>query len=233
MDLAKFRIFVEASSKPLKFDEQDPIEAMYNPNQLTIVKSANWRLLPAKERDVPAAQFTHGEPATLAVDLFFDTFQAKPGAQPQPDSDVRKYTNRIAALTTVERHGDFHRPPICKLAWGQPGDFFQGVLQNLNQRFTLFLANGTPVRALLSCTFREWRSDEEEATRQNKQSADVAKTYTLKRGDTLSSIAGEQYSDPALWRPIAEANHIDDVRHLSPGQVLAIPALQPRRGTRR
>jgi nucleoid-associated protein YgaU len=226
MELARLKIFVESSSSPLRFDESNPIEAMFNPNQLTIVKTANWRLLPANQRDVPAAQFTHGEPATLTVDFFFDTFESK--------VDVRQnHTNRIAELTTVERHGDFHRPPICKLAWGQPGDFFQGVLQNLNQRFTLFMANGTPVRATLTCTFREWRSDEEEARRQDTHSADVAKTHTIKRGDTLSSIAGEQYSDPALWRPIADANRIDDVRRLRPGQVLAIPSLRGRSGARK
>ena len=111
MALAKLEILVETSSEPLGFDEAKKIVALFNPNQIAIVKTANWRLLPANQRDVPASQFTHGEPATLTLDLFFDTFESK--------ADVRKnHTDRIAALTTVERHGNFHRPPICKLAWG-------------------------------------------------------------------------------------------------------------------
>jgi len=221
MALAKLKILVETSSNPLRFDDEeaDPIVALFNPNQITIVKTANWRILPAKQRDAPASQFTHGEPATLTVDLFFDTFESR--------ADVRgKHTHRIAELLTVERHGNFHRPPICKLTWGTPGDFFQGVLQNLNQRFTLFLEDGTPVRATLTCTFREWRSDEEEEKRQDTNSTDVAKTHTVKRGDTLSSIASEHYSDPTLWRPIAEANRIDDPRAIQPGTILAIPSLR-------
>lgn len=226
MALERLKILVETSSKPLLFDHGNPIVARYNPNQITIVKTANWKLLPANQRDVPASQFSYGEPATLTLDLFFDTYESR--------ADVRlNHTNRIANLLTVEKHGNFHRPPICKLAWGTPGDFFQGVLQNLNQRFTLFLEDGTPVRATLTCTFREWRSDEDEERQQNTQSVDVAKTHTVRRGDTLSSIASEHYSDPALWRPIAEANRIDDPRRIQPGSILSIPSLRVRSDGRR
>jgi len=67
----------------------------------------------------------------------------------------------------------------------------------------------------------------------DKQSADVAKTRTVRRGETLSSIAAEEYQDPTRWRPIADANSLNDPRQLRPGQVLAIPALRPPRTTRR
>lgn len=103
------------------------------------------------------------------------------------------------------------------------------VLENLSQRFTLFLSDGTPVRATLTCTFKQWRAADEEARVQDKRSADVVKTRTARRGDTLSSIAAEQYRDPTLWRPIAEANSIDDPRALKPGQVLVIPKLRTQR----
>ena len=216
MALAKLKILVEAGRN--RFVER--VEALFNPNQITIQKSANWHVVPKAERDVSDAHFTHGDPATLTMDLLFDTYEA--------GTDVRDYTREIVYLTTVEQHGTIHRPPICQLAWGQSGVFFQGVLQTLTQRFSLFLADGRPVRATCGCTFREWRSDEEEARRLNRQSADVAKRRVARRGDTLSSIAGEEYHDPALWRPIAAANGIDTPRLLAPGQPLAIPALRPR-----
>jgi nucleoid-associated protein YgaU len=216
MELAKLKILPETGGE---------IEALFNPNQITIQKTVNWRPRPTQERDVPESQFTHGQPATLSMDLFFDTYETQ--------EDVRKkHTQKIFALTTVEEHGDIHRPPICKLMWGN-WEIFQGILEGLNQRFTLFLADGTPVRATLSCTFKEWRSSEEEAKRQDKKSADVAKTRSIRRGDTLSSIAGEEYNDPTLWRPIAEANGIDNPRVLTPGKPLVIPALRPRGGARR
>jgi nucleoid-associated protein YgaU len=214
MALVKLKILVEVGQN--RFEER--ITALFNPNQISLQKTANWRLVPAAERDVPASQFTHGDPTTLTMDLFFDTYEA--------GDDVRRHTQQIAALTTIEQHGNIHRPPICQLLWGQAGVFFQGVLQSLNQRFTLFLPDGTPVRATLGCTFREWRSDEEEERRLKKESVDVAKTRTVRRGDRLSAIAADEYHDPALWRAIARANGITNPRVLEPGRVLALPALR-------
>jgi len=41
----------------------------------------------------------------------------------------------------------------------------------------------------------------------------------------LSSIAYQFYENPALWRPIAIANGIDDPRQIAVGQQLLIPRL--------
>jgi hypothetical protein len=204
--------------KILVIEKDKEITALFNPNQITIQKTVNWRNVPTVGSDVTDSQFSHGNPATLTMDLFFDTYET--------GKDVQKeHTKEIFALTTVEEHGDIHRPPICKLMWGE-WEIFKGILQSLNQRFTLFLADGTPVRATLGCTFKEWRSREEDARRRSTESVDVAKTHTVKLGDTLSSIAGVEYNDPTLWRPIAEANGIDNPRILAPGQTLAIPPIR-------
>jgi len=211
MALEKLTIHVE---------DGEQIGVLFNPNQITIRKNATWRLAATAQRDVPQSQFTYGEPATLSMDLFFDTYEE--------GTDVRAYTQRIFYLSTVQEHGQLHRPPICRLEWGRYDfDDFQWVLQSLNQRFTLFLEDGRPVRATLECTFRQWRSDELEERLLDKQSPDVAKTHTVRRGESLSSIAGEEYGDPTLWRPIARANRIDNPRILLPGQVLSIPRLRP------
>lgn len=216
MALAKLTIIVENGR---------PIVTLFNPNQITINKTVNWREVPKAERDQSTSQFTNGNPAVLSMDLFFDTYEQ--------GLDVRPFTKQIAALTTIEQHGELHRPPICHLVWGLAGVFFQGVLESLTQRFTLFHPNGLPARATLSCTFKEWRSEHEIVRLLNLQSVDVAKTRTVRRGDTLSSIAAEEYNDAALWRPLAEANRIDNPRTLLPGQVLVIPVLRPGDAVRR
>ena len=56
-------------------------------------------------------------------------------------------------------------------------------------------------------------------------SADVAKVWTVKRGQTLASIATQEYGDPRMWRPIADANGIDDPMRLHPGTLLVLPAV--------
>ena len=52
--------------------------------------------------------------------------------------------------------------------------------------------------------------------------------HVVKSGDTLSSIAAEEYLDPKLWRPIAIENGIDDPRVLIPGTLLLLPTLSDR-----
>jgi nucleoid-associated protein YgaU len=141
--------------------------------------------------------------------------------------DVRKFTQKLFQLTTVD--GDKHRPPVCRLFWGAQKMFFQGVLEQLQQQFTLFMENGMPVRAMAQCTFKEWQTgDYKDLNQQDRQSSDIAKTWVVKRGETLSGIAAEEYRDPGLWRSIAAQNEIDDPLSVVPGTVLLIPTLTQR-----
>jgi LysM repeat protein len=51
----------------------------------------------------------------------------------------------------------------------------------------------------------------------------MAKTYVVKRGDTLARIAKAQLGDAALYLRIAELNGMRDPNRLAPGQRLEIP----------
>jgi|RhiMetdeSRZDD1v2_1073273.scaffolds.fasta_scaffold05753_6 nucleoid-associated protein YgaU len=199
------------------------ITALFNPSKLVLGKSVNWQEQRAKERDVPELQFKNGQPRTLNLDLTFDTYDT-PDAQ--KNSVREQYTDKLLQLAMVA--GDKHRPPVCDLSWGALGVFFQGVLEKLDQQFTLFMEDGTPVRATCQCTFKEWRTHADDQRRQHTQSSDIAKTRIVKRGDTLSSIAAEEYQDPGMWRPIADENAIDDPHSIAPGSVLLIPTLTHR-----
>jgi len=60
----------------------------------------------------------------------------------------------------------------------------------------------------------------------------AARTYTVKKGDTLSKIAGAEYGDANAWRRIFEANRdkIKDPDLIHPGQELTIPAPEAKGG---
>lgn len=225
MALTKLQIIVEksggAGSEPV-FDNSKAINVLFNPEKLVFSKSANWAKQDPKDHDNPELQFNNSEPRTLTLDLLFDTYDTPSFFK----MDVRNQTKKITELIMVD--SDKHRPPVCRLAWGSVGVFFQGVLERLEQQFILFTEDGKPVRAKLGCSFKEWRTNYEDLRQQNLKSSDVAKTRVLRRGDSLSSLAAEEYQDPGLWRPIAIANDIDDPRKLTPGMILLIPALSGR-----
>jgi nucleoid-associated protein YgaU len=226
MELMRLTILVETPGGVLQFGSatsSDTVVAMFNPNKLSVSRSVQWQNQQAAKRDNPEMQFTGAEPATLSIDLLFDTYDT-----PEPESAKQSvksvYTDKLLHLTTVETHGDKHRPPVCRLQWGRQGVFFQGVLQQLELQFTMFTASGVPVRATARCTFKQWIANSADLRKQDLMSSDVAKVWIVKRGQSLASIASAEYGDPRAWRIIAEANGIDNPLGLVPGTRLQLPA---------
>lgn len=203
-----------------------PFEVMFNPNSYSITKTVAWTQQSSgastaavsthRELDAPPLVFGGGAPRVLSLQLFFDVTEG-------PVKDVRAITNQLVALTRIESGLTQPRPPVVQLSWGAfptGSDFpFVGVVTNLQQSFVLFSSAGEPLRANLTLAITEYIDAE-----QNLKHTDPdLTTYTVKRGDTLSSIAATMYGSPALWRLIADANRLDDPRSLSVGTRLAIP----------
>jgi len=191
--------------------KEKTIKVLFNPNEYRLNKANQFAEVAIPGLAGPPLQFVRGKARTLSMQLFFDTYTYYGSA------DVRDYTKKIVDLLKID--DKLHAPPICHFNWGDLN--FVGVLERADQRFTLFLPDGKPVRATVDVSFKEYY----EGT-QKLESADFAKHYVVMRGDTLSSIAGEKYGDPRLWRPIAEKNSMDDPLALKPGQVLVIPAIE-------
>ena len=223
MGMTQLTIVVEAAGSQMQFNDKDAdscIVAMFNPNRLTVSRSAKWEDQQAAKRDNPELQFTGADPSTLSIDLFFDTYDT----EQLEKKSVRLHTDKLRHLTTVEKHGSKHRPPVCRLQWGQQAVFFQGVLTQLETQFTMFMDDGTPVRATNKCSFKQWRSNSADLQKQDLLSSDVAKVWRVQQGQTLADIAAREYGDPREWRAIAEANAIDNPMALAPGRQLILPA---------
>jgi nucleoid-associated protein YgaU len=221
--MAELLIVIESANSKLEFNEKDGsrvVKAKFNPNRLTVSRSVRWEDQQTPKRDNPEMQFTGADASTLSMDLFFDTYDTDEAKK----TSVRTYTDKLRGLTTVEQHGDKHRPPVCRLVWGQQATFFQGVLTQLETQFTMFMDDGTPVRATNRCTFKQWRSNTSDLQKQDLLSSDVAKVWVVKQGQTLADIAAREYGDPRQWRVIADANRIDDPSVLTIGRRLVLPA---------
>lgn len=190
--------------------EEKTIKVLFNPNEYRLNKANQFAEVAIPGLAGPPLQFVRGNARTLSMQLFFDTYTYHNG------EDVRKHTDKIINLLKID--DKCHAPPICHFNWGNLN--FIGVLERADQRFTFFQPDGTPVRAVVDVSFKEYRKES-----QKLESADFAKHYVVMRGDTLSSIAGRKYGDPGLWRNIAEKNNMDDPMALNPGQVLIIPAI--------
>ena len=202
---------------PIDTTEIEEFEVLFNPNTYSISKTVNWNPQVNNSLNAPTLDFGGSTNRDLTLELFYDVTET-------PGSDVRVETNKMVALTRIKRDGI--DPPVVQITWGDDSQDlynfpFIGVVSQLTQKFTLFRADGKPVRATLNVTFKEFLNTEID---QHETDPEFT-TRLVKRGDSMSSIAAEVYRDPALWRVIAEANQLDDPRHLPVGLRLNIPKL--------
>ncbi len=206
-------------------DKSEVIEVLYNPSEYTVEGNAKWQEQ-RRNRKKPELQYTGSDIRKLSLDLFFDSYERK--------EDVRTHTSQLAQLLIPSIDtGNGKRPPKLQISWGHADPDpstalfpFVCVMETLKQQFVLFDNDGTPVRAKVTASFKEFRSTQEENQRNPPSNSAPAQTYTVKEGDTLSSIAGQVWHDASQWRRIASANEILNPRTLTPGQQLNLPAIE-------
>lgn len=199
------------------------IPVLFNPEEYTLNKDINYAQAAVPGLSGPILQFVNGNLTTLELELLVDSYEGheEGSLKVQPGSDVRELTGKITDLMEID--STTHAPPLLLFAWGTFA--FECVLARVSQRFIMFLADGTPVRARLNVTFNEYLNPETEAKRTNRQTADYSKEHIVLQGETLSHIAGKLYEAPEVWRPIAIANQIGDPRSITAGQRLVVPSL--------
>lgn len=198
------------------------IDVEFNPTEYTLVKAAQIAEIGIPGLDSPILQFIRGQNEKLTLELFFDTTAS--GMGESGVVDVRTRTRAIYQLVKIQPKT--HAPPRILFIWGSLS--FKAIVESVQQKFTLFNPAGTPLRAVLSVAFREYKTVQEQLTELNLQSPDQSKRRVVRQGDTLNRIAAEEYNDPHQWRAIADSNLdvLTSVRRLVPGTVLIIPPLE-------
>jgi hypothetical protein len=231
--------------KPLKayFQKMTPdgtrtvgakIPVTYNPTDFSIVKGNQLAEIGVPGLTAPLQQFVRGNAAKLTVKLFFDS--TDDGMGPLAGG-VTDDTDQLYSLVQIE--SGTHAPPVCRFVWGHkfPGStvaevnqsqpHFVGVVESIQQEFTLFSPKGIPLRATLTVTMREYKPLATQPPELRPGSPDRTHAHVVGRHETLSSIAALVYGDPTKWRPLADHNGITDPRRVSAGTVLAVPPIEP------
>ena len=86
--------------------------------------------------------------------------------------DVRDYTSKIYDLMIID--SSTHVPPLLKIEWSSLQ--FEGHLVNCSQKFTMFNQLGTPVRATLDVTFKQYMKPSKIAKMKPNESPDTEKS---------------------------------------------------------
>jgi len=120
-------------------DRKVDLTVCFNPKELTVEKQVQWTQKEGAINDEPPEEFSKPTPASLTVTLHFDTYEDKV-------SVCEAYTDKLEKMAMIMcDSAERRRPPLCLFVWG-PKFRFQGVIESLSQKFTMFLCDGTPVR---------------------------------------------------------------------------------------
>ena len=153
--------------------------------------------------------------------IFFDTYEKKPNSSVYVD-----YIKLLEQFTGYDTGK--HAPVQLVFNWGKFTSERDGnralecYIETLDVEYTMFLNDGTPVRAKCSIGLKLGKLPSKQ---EEKKSPDHAKLVVVKRGETLADIAWEEYDNPGEWRRIADANGIDDPMSLTPGMKLLVPPI--------
>ncbi len=187
----------------------------FNPKEMSIQKSAKWaRSTAPKATKAGPPEFQGSEPCKLTLEMFVD-------ATDTYDSLVVDRVETLFSCTVPMADTKDAWPPLVVLQWGGVSSFL-GYVSSVQAKYTLFAPDGTPLRAVCAVTVEEVP---DQAPKQNPTSGTLAvhSRHTLTAGESLASVAYAEYGDPALWRPLAAFNGIDDPLRVRPGTALAVP----------
>ena len=215
---------VKATIKILEGRNKDEeLTVHFNPTEYAVDYGASYQETPVPGLSNPILQFVNGSAEMLSMDLLFDTYTDAGGR------DVSEDTRRFTDLLAID--ADTHAPPRVEFKWGVFA--FRAVVEKISQRFTMFQGDGTPVRATLSVSFKQYRTISEQLENPRRNSADKTKRRVLGKVEgfrptaaSLWQLAAQEYGEARFWRQIATENRVEDLRTLRPGDVMRVPPLQ-------
>ena len=195
------------------------IEFQFNPKEVTIAKTVKWDSKPstgAKKAGPP--EFKGPEPGKLSLEMFFD-------ATAKHDGSVVEAVEKLftCCTGTDKTHAnDKPIPPLVIFKWGAITSF-PAYVTSVSAKYTLFSAGGVPIRAVCTVSLQEMPG---EKGKQNPTSGSLAvrSVHRVVNGDTLASVAYNEYGDPTMWRQLAYFNRIDDPARIPLGSVLMLPS---------
>lgn len=208
----------------------DVITVLFNPTEYSFERTNSYKATAVPGLGSPLLQFVNGESDRLSMDLFLDDYTDPKGPtslQQKVDKPVTMRLGEIFKLLEIDR--DLHAPPPVRFNWGTME--FRAVIEKLARKVTMFHPDGSPARATVSVSFKEYRTLTDQLRDPRRESADKTKRRVVVGRERLWFIAAREYDNPNEWTRIAEANDLDDPREIEPGDWLLLPPIEAPNGT--
>jgi contractile injection system tube protein len=140
--------------------------------------------------------------------------------------NTMEVTDQIKAFTkcVYQYEGSIHRPRFLIVRWGSELRF-PCVLSHMDVNYTLFKANGDPLRAKITANFIKYETEAAIFAANHISSPDLTHYRVVKQGDRLDLMTFDIYDDPGLLLQVARANGLTSLRNIKAGTALYFPPI--------
>jgi hypothetical protein len=210
--LERARIYVlPGNGEGKQADAESAIDVCFNPKEYSLDKQVGWDSEKAFS-DAPNPEFKQPSPMSLSVTLQFDTYEERVSVRDKWVRQIEKLTmmkKQLKSDSSAQDKKD-NRPPTILFVWGR--FVFKGVIETLSQKYTMFLSDGTPVRAECALKIRNVLDQNIDTGKDVSFSKDTAGGRSVDVGpqDRLDLIAHKELGDAGRWAEIAAYNDIVD-----------------------
>jgi len=160
------------------------VVAHFNPKELSIDKEVPWNEHKSTKSNLPVLEFTDAKPKLLSVELFFDTYESR-------EDVYEKYVKLLEGCTEIVKGK--RRPPMCMFMWAKKFPAFMGVITSVSAKYSMFLPDGTPVRATVTIKMKQ--AEELAAAKEAKPKKDAPKGERYSQDGTLAKQGDERRAD--------------------------------------
>jgi hypothetical protein len=193
-----------------------PMEAYFNPKEISIDKSVPWQQQPNSKGDEPPVEFTTGSPRTMGFELLIDGWEKK--------LDVyNAFIRQLEKIVLIDEAKK--RPPMVTVV--AAGQTFKGVCESMNVKYTMFLETGSPCRATVNLKFKAAEKAEAKESSSASNNQAPASGTTAQEGaradQTTAAATGNPNPSSADTRATMDANGVDNPNSVPAGSTVSAP----------
>jgi hypothetical protein len=208
-----------------------PYVPMYNPTSFTVTHDVHYDKKAKVNTADLVKKFLCVKPRVVNMELFFDGTGASPstlggfGNKAGVNVSIKGVEGQIQTFlkAAYQIAGVLHKPNYVMLVWGT--FIMTGVLESANVTYTMFAADGTPLRAKMSISIKEHVDFSLVNKILNLKSPDISKSIVVQEGDTLPLLCYKEYGDSSYYTKVAKVNNLKNYRKLKQGMELLFPPI--------
>ena len=220
------KLKIESWAGPDRLNESEQtFYAFINPDEISLNYAVYSEQTTPPGKTGNAGAFLGTSPFEVTLKFFLDGTNAT-----GVPLDVRQKINEF--YQTTGYGGSGHRTRYLGINW--PGFVwyranqyvFNCILKTASIQYKLFENGGKPLRAIITATFTESRTQAEIEKDNDNRSADLTHVRIVKEGDTLPAMVYKIYGSFKYYLEVAKANQLKNFRILTPGQKLVFPPFE-------